>query len=60
MADLHAVDHIVDDDLHQGVQVALTLIMGDDSLFGTIERKTFTLGTRTDLSDLVKTKHHIL
>ena len=28
---------IVNHHLHQGVQVALTLIMGDDSLFGTIE-----------------------
>ena len=55
-----AIDDIVDDHLHQGVQVALTLVMGDDSLLRTVEGQTLTLGTRTDLGDIVQTKHHIL
>ena len=55
-----AVNDIVDNHLHLSVEVALALVMGDDCLLGTVEGKTLTLGTRTDLGDVVKTKHHIL
>ena len=54
------IDDIVDDNLHQSVEVALTLIVGDDCLLGTVEGETLTLGTRTDLGDIVETQHHIL
>ena len=60
VADLLAVDNIVDHDLDQGVQVALTLVVGDDSFLGTVEREALALSTRTDLGDIVETKHHIL
>ena len=45
---------------HLSVEVALTLVVGNDSLLRTVEGQTFTLGTWTDLSDIVKTQHHIL
>ena len=55
-----AVNDIVDNHLHQCVKITFALIMGDDSLFGTIEGQAFTLGTRTNLGDIIETKHHIL
>ena len=55
-----AVDDIVDNHLHLGMEVALTLVVGDDSLFGSVEGQTFTLGTRADLRDIIETQHHIL
>ena len=39
---------VVDHHLHLGVQVALTLVVGDDGLFGTVERQTLALGARAD------------
>ena len=51
---------VIDYHLHQGVQVTLTLVVGNDSLFGAIEGKTLTLGTWTNLCNIVETKHHIL
>ena len=55
-----AVDDVVDNHLHLGMEVALTLIMGNDSLLGTVEGKPLTLGTWTDLRDIIETEHHIL
>ena len=60
MAHLLAFNDVVNKDFHLGVKVALALVMGDDSLFGTVEGKPFTLGTRANLCDIIKTKHHIL
>ena len=60
MAHRLAVDTVVDDHLHQSVQVTLALIVGDDSLLGTVEGQAFTLGTRANLRDIVETQHHIL
>ena len=55
-----AVNDIVNHHLYLCVKVTLTLIMGDDSLLGTVEGQALTLGTRTDLGDIVQTQHHIL
>ena len=55
-----AINDVVDHHLHLGVEIALTLIMGNDSLLGTIESKALTLGLGTDLGDIIETKHHIL
>ena len=51
---------VVNHHLHQGVQIALTLIVGDDSLLRSIERESLALGTRTDLRNIIETQHHIL
>ena len=51
---------IINHHLHQRVEVALALIMGNDCFLRTVEGQTFALGTRTDLSNIVKTQHHIL
>ena len=55
-----AVNDIVHQHLHLGMQVALTLVMGNDSLLRTVERETLTLGSRTDLRDIIESEHHIL
>ena len=55
-----AIDDIVNHHLHLSVQVALALVMGNDSLLRTVEGQTLTLGTWTNLRDVVQTKHHIL
>ena len=44
-----AVDDIVYQHLHLGVQVALAFVMSDDGLFGTVEGESLTLGSRTNL-----------
>ena len=54
------IDDIVNDYLHLGMEIALTLIVGNDGLFRTVEGQAFTLCTWTDLGDIVETKHHIL
>ena len=60
MANRLAVDNIINDNLNQGVQFALTLVVCDDSLFWTLEGKSLTLSTWTDLGNVVQTKYHIL
>ena len=51
---------VVNQTFHLSVLVDTLLVECDDSLFRTIEGLTLTLCTRTDLGDIVKTKHHIL
>ena len=60
MADFLAIDDVVDNHLHLGVQVALALVVGDDGLLGTIERQALALGTRADLRDIIESEHHVL
>ena len=60
MAHWLAVDHIVDNHLHLSMEVTLALIVGNDSLFRTVEGQSFTLGSRTDLGNIIQTEHHIL
>ena len=55
-----AVDDVVNNHLHLSVQVALALVVGNDSLLRTVEGQTLTLGARTNLRDVVQTQHHIL
>ena len=52
--------NVVDEALHLSVLVNSFLIESDDSLFRAVEGLTLTLGTRTDLGDIVKAEHHIL
>ena len=52
--------YIVNYYLHQSMEVALTLIVGNDCFLRTIESESLTLGTRTNLGNIVKTKYHIL
>ena len=40
---------VVDNHLHLSVQVALSLVVGDDGLLRTVERETLALSTGTDL-----------
>src|SRR3712207_6873581 len=40
---------VVDNYLNQRMEVATALVMSDESLLGTVERKSFALGTRTNL-----------
>ena len=44
-----AVGGLVGSTFHLSVEVALTLVVGYDGLFGSVEGQSFTLGTRTDL-----------
>ena len=60
MANTLAIDEIVDKHLHLSVKVATLLVVSDDCLLRTVERKTLALGSGTNLGDIVKTKHHIL
>ena len=46
--------------LDECVQVALALVVGNDGLFRTIERKAFALCSGTNLCDIVETEHHVL
>ena len=55
-----AINDIVDNDLHLSVQVTPTLVMGNDSLLRTVEGQALTLGTWTNLRDIVQSEHHIL
>ena len=55
-----AVNDVIDQHLHLCMEVALTLIVDNDCLLRSLEGQTFTLGTRTDLSDIVQAQHHIL
>ena len=51
---------VIDHHLHQGVQIASAFVVGDDSFLGAIERQTLAQSTRTDLSDIIESEHHIL
>ena len=42
------------------MKVELLVIVGNDGLFWSIECKSFSLCTRTQLGDVVKSKNHIL
>ena len=42
------------------MKIALTLIMSNNSLLRTVECQALTLGTWTNLGNIIKTKHHIL
>ena len=55
-----AIYDVVDNNLHLCMEIALAFIVGNDSLFRTVERQALALCTRTDLSDIIETKHHIL
>ena len=55
-----AVHNIINDYLHLSMQVAASFIVSNQSLFRAIEGQAFTLGSRTDLGDVVETEHHIL
>ena len=52
--------NITNNTLNQCVHVNLAFIEGDDSLFWTIKCKSFTFRSRTNLGDVVETKHHVL
>ena len=51
---------VINEHLHLGMQVAATLVVGDDGLFGTVECQSLALGSRTNLGDIVQTEHHVL
>ena len=55
-----AVNNVVDHDLHLSMQIALALVVGNDSLLRTVEGQALNLGTWTNLRDIVQTEHHSL
>ena len=65
-----SLNHLVDkfsvcikvfhNNLYLSMEVTLAFIVRNDSLFRTIERKSLTLCTRTNLCNIVKSEHHIL
>ena len=54
------INEIIDNHLNRSVEVTSALITSNQSLLWTIERQAFTLSTWANLSNIVKTKHHIL
>ena len=54
------IHNVVNNHFHLGMKITLSLIMSDDCFFWSIECQALTLSTRTDLSDIIKTKYHIL
>ena len=52
--------HIVDHHAHGSVEGHTTFVVGNLSLFGTVELQALTLGALAEFGDIVETKHHIL
>ena len=55
-----AVYDIVNHYLYLCVEITLALVVSNDSLLRSVEGKSLTLCTWTDLGDVVQTKYHIL
>ena len=55
-----AVHYVLHDYLNRSVEVALALVVSNDSFLVAVERKARALCTRTELCDVVETEHHIL
>ena len=51
---------VVHQTLHDGVQVRLTLVVGDDSLLRTVEYAAFALHALAGFGDVVQTEDHVL
>ena len=60
MADGLAILHVVHIDLNRSVEVNLTFVVGNGSLFYTIEGIAATLSSWTELGDIVEPEHHVL
>ena len=54
------VNQVVNDYLNQSMEITTTLVTSDQSLLRTIDCQALTLCAWTNLSNIVKTKHHIL
>ena len=51
---------VVDQALHDGVQIGALLVVGDDGLFGAVEDLPFTLDALAGFGDVVETEDHVL
>ena len=51
---------ILHHDFHLSMEITLALVVGNDGLFWSVEGKSFSLGTRTDLRNVIQTQYHIL
>jgi len=54
------IHKVIHQHLHRSMNVHLTLVVGNQSLFGAIESETFTLSPLTQLGNIVQTEYHIL
>ena len=60
LADGTVLELVVNNHMNRCMHIHTILIVGNDSLLGTIELETSTLGSGTKLGDVVQAKHHIL
>ena len=60
VADMLAVNDVIDHYLNRCVKVALALVVGNDGFLRTVEGETSALGTGTQFGNIVETEHHVL
>ena len=54
------VDKVLYYDLNGSMQIAASLVISDDRLLWTIERKSLSFCARTQFGDIIQTEHHVL